>query len=351
MRMSAAENPATSGGTDTASANYGGSLNAQVLVVAALNPENGGAIIQDSTSNNRDGQTYGNSWSSGDRVDAMFGQGLDFDANDEYIEVRHETAYELSNGTVEVWLEADTFSGDRGLWSKDSSGTDAGGYLHLHGLSSAFPEVRIQSSSSSYTAAGGSISTGSWYNLVTTFGGGGLKLYRNGGMTSNATTTNLTSNQEPIAIGASTMSSGDLIASAVNDLYDGEMDEVRFSNIARSADWITTQYTNYNTPLTFYTVSAEEPLGSNNCATPDCDDADVCTVDWFDVGTSTCIQDTVTAGRLLLHAAPGLCSRRRLCTRQLRLAATKQLPVDHDRLHEGHRGPHELPPPGIDHGR
>ena len=120
MRMSAAENPATSSGTDTASANYGGSLNAQVLVVAALNPENGGAIIQDSTSNNRDGQTYGSSWSSGDRVDAMFGQGLDFDANDEYIEVPHETAYELSNGTVEVWFEADTFSGDRGLWSKDS---------------------------------------------------------------------------------------------------------------------------------------------------------------------------------------------------------------------------------------
>ena len=67
-------------------------------------------------------------------------------------------------------------------------------------------------------------------------------------MTSNATTTNITSNQEPIAIGASTMSSGDLIASAVNDLYDGEMDEVRFSNIARSADWITTQYNNYATP-------------------------------------------------------------------------------------------------------
>ena len=295
MRMSAAEHFATSGGTDTASANYGGTLNAQVLVVAALNPENGGAIIEDSTSNNRDGQTYGSSWSSGDRVDAMFGQGLDFDANDEYIEVPHESAYELSNGTVEVWFEGDSFSGDRGIWSKDASGYGSGGHLTVQALGSSFPQARIQNSSSSYTASGGSISTGSWYNLVTTFGSGTFKLYRNGGMTSNSTTTNLTSNQEPIAIGASTMGSADLIASAVDKLFDGEIDEVRFSNIARSADWITTQYTNYNTPLTFYTVSAEEPLGSNNCATPDCDDGDVCTVDWFDVGSSTCIQDTVAA--------------------------------------------------------
>ena len=295
MRMSAAEHFATSGGTDTASANYGGTLNAQLLVVAALNPENGGAIIEDATSNNRDGQTYGSSWSSGDRVDAMFGQGLDFDANDEYIEIPHESAYELSNGTVEVWFEGDSFSGDRGIWSKDASGYGSGGHLTVQALGSNFPQARIQSSSSSYTASGGSTSPGSWYNLVTTFGSGTLKLYRNGGMTSNSTTTNLTSNQEPIAIGASTMGSADLIASAVDKLFDGEIDEVRFSNIARSADWITTQYTNYATPLAFYTVSVEEPLGSNNCATPDCDDADVCTVDWFDVGTSTCIQDTVAA--------------------------------------------------------
>ena len=178
---------ATSGGTDTASANYGGTLNAQVLVVAALNPENGGAIIEDSTSNNRDGQTYGSSWSSGDRVDAMFGQGLDFDANDEYIEVPHESAYELSNGTVEVWFEGDSFSGDRGIWSKDASGYGSGGHLTVQALGSSFPQARIQNSSSSYTASGGSISTGSWYNLVTTFGSGTFKLYRNGGMTSNST--------------------------------------------------------------------------------------------------------------------------------------------------------------------
>ena len=322
MRMSAAEHFATSGGTDTASANYGGTLNAQLLVVAALNPEMGGAIIQDSTSNNLDGQTYGSSWTSGDRVDAQFGYGLDFDAIDEYIEVPHNTAYELSNGTVELWFQGDSFSGDRGLWSKDATGRGAGGHLHLEALASGFPQVRIQSSSTNYTASGGSIFTGSWYQVATTFGSGGLKFYRNGGQTSNSTTQNITSNLEPIAIGASTITSGDLIASAVKDLWDGRIDEVRFSNIARSADWMTTEYNNYANPGTFYTVSVAEPLGSNNCATPDCDDADVCTVDWFDVGTSTCIQDTAAADGFSC-APPQACAPGGVCV----LGSCASLPV------------------------
>jgi hypothetical protein len=40
--------------------------------------------------------------------------------------------------------------------------------------------------------------------------------------------------------------------------FDGSIDEVRFSNIARSAEWILTEYNNQNSPSDFYEFGAEE---------------------------------------------------------------------------------------------
>jgi hypothetical protein len=43
-------------------------------------------------------------------------------------------------------------------------------------------------------------------------------------------------------------------------LTSGAMvDEARVSNIARSADWISAEYNNQNSPNTFYTISGQDP--------------------------------------------------------------------------------------------
>tara|TARA_B100000809_G_C14947883_1_gene462801 strand:- start:36 stop:836 length:801 start_codon:yes stop_codon:yes gene_type:complete len=39
--------------------------------------------------------------------------------------------------------------------------------------------------------------------------------------------------------------------------FDGIIDEIRISNTNRSANWISTEYNNQNSPATFYTVSSE----------------------------------------------------------------------------------------------
>lgn len=41
---------------------------------------------------------------------------------------------------------------------------------------------------------------------------------------------------------------------------DGQIDEIRISNIARSPAWIATEYSNQSAPSSFYTVGAEEAL-------------------------------------------------------------------------------------------
>ena len=40
--------------------------------------------------------------------------------------------------------------------------------------------------------------------------------------------------------------------------YSGSTDEFHLSNVARSADWITTEYNNQSSPQTFYTIGSEE---------------------------------------------------------------------------------------------
>jgi len=45
----------------------------------------------------------------------------------------------------------------------------------------------------------------------------------------------------------------------MKNYFNGAIDEVRVSNIARSPDWISTEYANQSQPLTFYTISAPQP--------------------------------------------------------------------------------------------
>ncbi len=43
-----------------------------------------------------------------------------------------------------------------------------------------------------------------------------------------------------------------------NGYYDGIMDEIRVSNVARSANWVATEHNNVSSPATFYAVGSQE---------------------------------------------------------------------------------------------
>ena len=69
--------------------------------------------------------------------------------------------------------------------------------------------------------------------------------------------------------GTAGVSSGGLVSNSGilvigNDIWfssrniDGIVDEVRISNIARSADWVKTEFNNQNSPGTFYTIGSEQ---------------------------------------------------------------------------------------------
>jgi hypothetical protein len=48
----------------------------------------------------------------------------------------------------------------------------------------------------------------------------------------------------------------------MKNYLNGAIDEVRVSNIARSSDWISTEFANQSQPSTFYTIGAAQPTSN-----------------------------------------------------------------------------------------
>ncbi len=109
-----------------------------------------------------------------------------------------------------------------------------------------------------YDGTGAALSSGTWYYLSYTYDGvtGGntsLAGYINGSLDGSASTG-----------GTSTI--GALGASGAHETWGhdpatdprfigADMDEIRIASVARSADWLLTEFNNQNSPGTFYTVT------------------------------------------------------------------------------------------------
>lgn len=102
-------------------------------------------------------------------------------------------------------------------------------------------------------------STGVWYNLVVTFASSGtlLTVYVNGASIGTATLASL-----------NTVLSGLLYTfetdpTVFNANVDAYMDEFRVATVARSVDWIVSEYNNQNAPTSFYSLGSPTPPPSS----------------------------------------------------------------------------------------
>jgi Concanavalin A-like lectin/glucanases superfamily/IPT/TIG domain len=102
---------------------------------------------------------------------------------------------------------------------------------------------------------GAGLSTGTWYHLVFSRSGnsGTYSAYLNGSLKGTAS--------------SGTWSSSNTIAMGIrpgygSQYFNGTLDEVRVSNAVRSADWISTEYHNQNSPSTFYSVGSSTTSAS-----------------------------------------------------------------------------------------
>lgn len=97
-----------------------------------------------------------------------------------------------------------------------------------------------------------------WTWLVGTYDGNTLIIYENSALkdSDNSMSGNL--------IAGTGMAIGRQSDEDPHGHFNGNIDEVRISDIARSADWLSTVYANQNAPDTFYSVGSKQPTFSQS---------------------------------------------------------------------------------------
>ncbi len=202
-------------------------------------PDGTTLTANDSTSNANNGTIVGATVATG-KIDGS----ANFDGVDDWIISSNTVNTGVS--TVSTWVKLNAIpSGDSlitgfvqgngsTVYDKDIK-IDSGGLVRFY----------VYGSGTQNTTPTSALTTGVWYYLVGTQDGTNSYIYRNGVQEGSATVgTSYTSYSSPnFLIGGRSYGLGH-----TNQV----LDEVRFSNIARSADWIATEYNNQSSPNTFY---------------------------------------------------------------------------------------------------
>jgi hypothetical protein len=177
---------------------------------------------------------------------ASTGNGVYFDGLDDYVEIPHSADYLLDEGTVTLWARIDALGTEEALFSKDSTGLDTGGHLTITVQPGGDVQVRLQSTTLSYFVNSAPISAATWFHVAFRWGPDGMALSIDGGAPvtdpytgGTGTTSGGAGNFEPIALGAGTIQSGDLVVTPTEDYFNGYLDDVRIYDGALSQSEIT----------------------------------------------------------------------------------------------------------------
>ena len=224
------------------------------LRVYHMNEDPSGSAPQmiDSTSNGDDATSEG-SMTSGDLISGQIDNSIDFDGSNDRIRGSTNTTIQGANGrTLSCWVRNDATNSDADTVVYIGTDTGAGhGYGLAVGVGGSF-NWSVWTHSSFYDVAGTQSSTadiGTWVKLDATYDGTTNRLYYNGSQDATTSTTAINTQNSVIAMGDN---------NADNRDTDCALDEVRLSSVARSANWLSTEYNNQNTSSTFYTIGSEE---------------------------------------------------------------------------------------------
>lgn len=231
-----------------------------------------GSSLTDATGNGNTGTNSGTSTQSG--ANAFIHEANGFNGTSNYITIANESNFDLNTGekiTLSAWVYVNNYGGaqyryiDKGpnAWRFQRSATTGTNLQMYHEYSGA---DYIQATNTS------GLTTGGWRYITATFDHSvnSMVVYINGSPANSTkndpATSTLTNNDFQVRLGAA--------AGTVGDYFNGRMDEVRISNVLRTADWIRTEYNNQLNPAAFYTLGTEEscistPVGGTVTANND----------------------------------------------------------------------------------
>jgi parallel beta-helix repeat protein len=214
------------------------------------------ANATDSTANVNNGTTQGSGTLTPEAGKIGVAVGFPGNSAPAYISCGNPASLQFSAAgayTWEAWVNSPSSqSGGTGVIEKKTPGADASGQGYALNLGGNTPSVRFQSTSDSakQLQSNGLANFGQWSLITATYNNSAVSIYINGSLDKSgtvATTDDLTNN---FLIGRRS-------ADSASGYFFGQIDEVKYSNTVRSADWIATEYRNQNSPGAFYTVGTE----------------------------------------------------------------------------------------------
>lgn len=244
-------NPNPSAINTTSSAVWSDSFSA---VYHFQRPPSGAADQPDATSHNRNGTSM--NLAAADSQASPLGRALDFNGTSSVVSV---AAFDLGNTfTIAAWFNMNDVSQIRTLFSNSPDRSDTNGirfFVNSNGTSDREISVETGNGNNSGTASthNNSVVAGQWSHVVAIVDrtNGAADIIVNGESDADDKTTrdDYATNQA-IEIGRM----------QTNNPFDGLIDDMQISSVARSADWVRTAYTNQHAPAEFYAVGAEESL-------------------------------------------------------------------------------------------
>jgi hypothetical protein len=213
--------------------------------------------VAESTSNGKTGAAAANTNTK--TTGGEIGAALSFNGTTDAIGTGRADSFGITgNISLEAWVNATSMPSQGNqtyIMGKGYNGTNEAYFLRLETDNNfvswveagtfTFPtafQARVAASSFS----------GGWHHVVGTFDGV-WNIYVDGvKTTSSQTQPPFSSQSEQFTIGAQDSTS------TMKNYWNGTIDEVRLSNVARSADWISTEYHNQSQPSSFYTIGSEQ---------------------------------------------------------------------------------------------
>ena len=204
------------------------------------------STITDSTLNDKDGTKVG-AGAPAEAADGQIDRAQDFDGINDYIAIG---TIDPDTVTVSAWAKSisaekqDIVNNQQDAWS-----------LRLVEQKSFPPSFTALIAAEYYKAQFDSfINDGEWHYIVGTFDGETVRIYVDGSDTGSTPNTDPSGNLDAVTGSVFIGIHANGTANPVN----GEIDEVRISNTARSAEWIATEYNNQNSPGTFTAFGDQE---------------------------------------------------------------------------------------------
>ena len=236
--------------------NVSGVWNTHYMVVHHLE-ETSGALL-DSTKNSNDGIPQNGVVLN---VPGRRGSAAAFDGTNDYVSIADDPTLDgdgnWSEMTMETWVKTDVNQTQRIIlakWGSASSRSYEIG-INTNGNTQLFAGIDNGAYLETLASDVSSLTPGVWYHVAATYKDGVLNLYINGVLDANHSNTggNIHASSDSLKIGARNPTP--------ERFFDGSIDEVRISNVARDSNWTLLSYRNQNDTSMFISVGPEEGQG------------------------------------------------------------------------------------------